>query len=541
MKVIKRQKNKVIIKRKTGEMNIEFNKKNEEDDDDDNNNNNNKKNNNKNDSNDDDDDNVISINYYKNNTFTWTVAVNYALCNIFKLSSFRENQKAIVNGALSDCDELILMCTGGGKSLCYQLPAVLKKGCTIVISPLLALIQDQVSALKNLNISAFSLTSATPPQEQADIIKTLTYFKNNGSNDIHFKILYVTPERLITDKFIHTLKQAVNNNMIQRFVVDEAHSISCWGHCFRPDYTSIGKIKQLFPRIPFMALTATASEKVKKDIIKQIGLNEANVLIFQSTFNRPNINYQVKKRNNMQSVSQIFQWIISNNMIEKTGIIYCSYKADCENVAKTLNELYENYLKSFRRLVDKQKSPIKNRIFGNNHNNRLNSILIPRTETSFASVYHSETPNKDIVQNGWMQNHIKVVCCTIAFGMGINKEDVRYVIHYSLPKSIENYYQESGRAGRDGKQAHSVVFYGESDYGRLYHLITDQSNNNINREKKNYDKVSEETVKNIVSNLHLIKKYCEQTTECRRVFLLRYFGEKCCSTICDKTCDVCMN
>ncbi|KAI3803887.1 hypothetical protein L1987_32051 [Smallanthus sonchifolius] len=417
--------------------------------------------------------------------FPWTKKLEANNKKVFGNHSFRPNQREVINATMSRHDVFVLMPTGGGKSLTYQLPALISPGVTIVISPLVSLIQDQIMHLLQANISAAYLSANMEWTEQQEILRELC------SGRCRYKLLYVTPEKVAkSDTLLRQLENLYARELLDRIVIDEAHCVSQWGHDFRPDYQSLGILKQKFPKIPVLALTATATASVKEDVVQALGL--VDCIIFRQSFNRPNLRYSVipKTKKCVEDIDKF----IKDNHFDECGIIYCLSRKDCEKIAEKLQE------------------------FGHK-----------------AVFYHAsmDSDKRATVQKMWSKDEINIMCATVAFGMGINKPDVRFVIHHSLPKSIEGYHQECGRAGRDGQHSSCVLYYSYSDYIRVKHMLSHgltEQNSNAN---------SGRVLETNTENLLRMVSYCENDVDCRRFLQLIHFGEKFDPVSCRKTCDNC--
>ncbi len=392
------------------------------------------------------------------------------LQTVFGYNDFRHNQQEIIEHLLNDQDAVVLMPTGGGKSLCYQVPALCVDGVTVVVSPLIALMKDQVDALLLNGVKAAFLNSTQHPSEREQILQQLR------RNEL--KLLYVAPERLVGAE-INLLQFLKTEAKPALFAIDEAHCISQWGHDFRPEYRVLSELKTQFPHIPVIALTATADALTKKDIIDQLHLKQYRV--FENSFNRPNITYYVKPKRNYYD--ELTDYLEEHK--EDSGIIYCLSRNATERLAEDLKEDGFN-----------------------------------------AAAYHAglDKTTRDERQDLFLKDDIRIIVATIAFGMGINKSNVRFVIHADLPKNIEGYYQETGRAGRDGLPSEALLFYGSGDVIKL----------------KNFAQVEDnpEQTKILLDKLDKMVAFCE-TRQCRRKYLLNYFGEQA-PDYCG-TCDTCIH
>lgn len=417
----------------------------------------------------------------------WSRDVKAAMKERFHLRGFRPNQLEAINATLGGKDAFVLMPTGGGKSLCYQLPSIISsgrtRGVTVVISPLLSLMQDQVEHLRKLNIQAFLINSEVTAEHRRLVMDTL-----KDPNVEHFiQLLYITPEMISKSQaIVNAFQNLHQRRRLARIVIDEAHCVSQWGHDFRPDYKLLGEVRQQFKGVPVMALTATATENVKVDVIHNLGMQKCE--IFSQSFNRPNLTYEVRAKGKAKDVVDSMAQTINISYKNQSGIVYCLSRQNCENIAEKLRK--EHGIKAHH--------------------------------------YHAgmEAQEKTSVQKQWQEGKYHVIVATIAFGMGIDKPDVRFVIHHTIPKSLEGYYQETGRAGRDGKRSGCYLYYGYHDTSALKRMIDDGDGSWEQKERQR------QMLRNVV-------QFCENRSDCRRVQVLNYFNESFKREDCNGACDNC--
>lgn len=412
---------------------------------------------------------------------------------VFGFKSLKPFQQQVIDSMLMDDDILVISPTGSGKSLCFQLPALLQEGMTIVLSPLRSLIYDQVEALKAKGVNCDLLNSDLKVKDRARVYGELS------KKIPEIKLLYSTPESVIcNDDTMGFIKTLHKNGLLARFVLDEAHCISTWGHDFRPNYLKVRNLKTEYPGVPIIALTATATNKVEADIKDILGLE--NHKLFKRSFLRENLNISIEDRD--KNTIKTISCLLKNKYENQSAIIYAHSRKECEKISKNLKEMGIS-----------------------------------------ADFFHAGLTSKkrNKVQNGWIENEIQVIVATIAFGMGIDKADVRVVFHYNLPKSIEGYYQEIGRAGRDGEPADCILYYSYQDkivYEKMH--LCEMKNNSKNAF---YKQKKIDNIKYQIEKLYDMIGFIENNRDCRHILLCNYFCEKRKEKLgfCENRCDSCRN
>jgi RecQ family ATP-dependent DNA helicase len=395
------------------------------------------------------------------------------LKSIFNYNSFRIGQEEIIKHIQEGKDILVLMPTGAGKSLCFQLPAVMANGVTVVISPLISLIYDQVTALRELGVCAYYLNSTTSANDKRELMSSLQLQTDEpeGKPYCKCKLLYTTPEAITNNyEFQEKLDEIYENCLLEGFVIDEAHCVSNWGHDFRHSYLELNVIKEYYPLIPIWAFTATATKKVQYDIISQLKLQECK--IFSNSFIRKNLSYQIFER--VGDINLKVASLLKNEFAGQSGLVYCLRRADCEELSQYL---------------------CSKGIASNYYHAKIDSSI------------------KETVQNDWLSGKIKVIVATIAFALGINKPDVRFVIHTAMPASIESYYQETGRAGRDTKHSTCILFYSYQDK-----VILEKLSNKDNLSSGNAPTSNK-------SRINAMYSLCQNRYDCIKMQMSHYLGE----------------
>ncbi|XP_011139725.1 ATP-dependent DNA helicase Q1 [Harpegnathos saltator] len=416
----------------------------------------------------------LSKKNWNNEDFEWSTKLKKALKTTFKIEKLRDLQLPTMNAIMSNEDVILIMPTGGGKSLCYQLPAVISKGVTIVVSPLVSLMEDQLHGLRRFNVKATMLCA----KADKDSVKMTMNALVDKTTDL--KLIYVTPEYMAkSNRFMSKLQKAYELQNLACFAIDEVHCCSQWGHDFRPDYKFLGVLKSMFPSISLLGLTATAPAKIIVDVQKMLDIS--GCLVLRASFNRPNLFYEVRRKpSDKDTCLTMIENLLKNRFAGKSGIIYTTTIKDAEQLTTDL---------------------------------RQKGIKIGCYHAMLEAEYRSEVYSK------WISGKYQAVVATIAFGLGIDKPDVRFVIHHCISKSMENFYQESGRAGRDGKKSVCIVLYRLADVFKLSTMVFQ-------------DKVG-------LQNLYKVLTYCLDQVSCRRSLIATHFEETWDKSDCVEMCDHC--
>ncbi|KAJ8678693.1 hypothetical protein QAD02_014480 [Eretmocerus hayati] len=417
---------------------------------------------------------TLSKRDWNTESFSWSKDLRIALTDVFKIPKLRPLQLQTMNASMSKEDVILIMPTGGGKSLCFQLPAVISKGVTIVVSPLVALMEDQLHGLHKLNVNAKMLSSKAPKDDVKAIMTGLIDSKSD------LRLVYVTPEYMAkSNRFMSKLQKAFEMKRLDRFAIDEVHCCSQWGHDFRPDYKFLGILKSMFQGVPILGLTATAPAKIIVDVQKMLDIQ--GCLVLRASFNRPNLFYEVRRKPaDKDTCLEMIVNLLKSRFQGKSGIIYTTTIKESEQLTTDL-----------------------------------------RSHGLKVGCYHAmlEPEYRTKVYSKWMSGEYQAVVATIAFGLGIDKPDVRFVIHHCLSKSMENFYQESGRAGRDGEKSTCILMYRLMDVFKLSTMVFQ-------------DKVG-------LQNLYKMLAYCLDMSSCRRSLIATHFEEKWTKSDCKEMCDRC--
>lgn len=416
----------------------------------------------------------LSKKNWNNEDFDWSAKLAKTSKDVFKIEKLRDLQLPTMNAIMSKEDVILIMPTGGGKSLCYQLPAVISKGITIVVSPLVSLMEDQLHGLRRVNVKASMLCA----KADKETVKTTMNALVDKNSDL--KLIYVTPEYMAkSNRFMNKLQKAYELRHLERFAIDEVHCCSQWGHDFRPDYKFLGVLKSMFPGVPLLGLTATAPAKIIVDVQKMLDIS--GCLVLRASFNRPNLFYEVRRKpSDKETCLAMIESLLKNRFSGKSGIIYTTTIKEAEQLTTDLRE---------------------------------KGIKVGCYHAMLEAEYRSEVYSK------WISGKYQAVVATIAFGLGIDKPDVRFVIHHCVSKSMENFYQESGRAGRDGKKSWCIVLYRLADVFKLSTMVFQ-------------DKVG-------LRNLYKVLAYCLDRTSCRRSLIATHFEETWRESDCVEMCDHC--